>query len=330
MEISLYKTLFKIEKKIKKKPWRLFKNEKSEENSDEEENTVLGNIEEEIKILGEEFIKNNKNKGKLVIKNRKHPLKEFIDIRDVKEDKFKIYLIFSKDICNLSYIFENCKYLLSFSNLSEETYLDKIEVSNKNGSILNNKQDNERRSVCDNLYITKDFRESEISLNLEESDSIKFSLLSFRNNIIYLKNKFTNLRGMFLNCFSLTSLPDMSLWNTNDVKDMSQIFFNCKSLQYIPNISNWIINNVIDINRMFFNCFNLKLLPDISKWNTNNINNMLGLFYGCSSLKLLPDISKWNTDNVTDLAQIFSGCVSLLSLPNTAFHFSFKPLKSRL
>ena len=223
MEMSLHKMIYKIEKKIKRKPWRLFKNKKSEENPDDEEDKVIGNVEEKIKILDEEFIKNNINKGKLVIRNKKHSFKEFIDIKNVKEDELKIYLILSKDICNLSFIFKKCKYLLSFSNLSEDIYLDKIEVPQENGSMLRNFQDDEEHSLYNNLENQKDFSESEISLNLKETDSIKFSILSLKNDKIYLKNKFTNLRGMFFNCFLLTSLPDMSIWNTTNVKEMSQI-----------------------------------------------------------------------------------------------------------
>ena len=33
---------------------------------------------------------------------------------------------------------------------------------------------------------------------------------------------------MFLNCKSLSSLPDISKWNTENVLDMSYMFSNCK------------------------------------------------------------------------------------------------------
>ena len=34
-----------------------------------------------IRILGNDFVKNNKNKGKLIINNKKYKLKEFINIK---------------------------------------------------------------------------------------------------------------------------------------------------------------------------------------------------------------------------------------------------------
>ena len=36
------------------------------------------NQSDNIRLLGEDFVKNNKNKGKLIINNKKYKLKEFI------------------------------------------------------------------------------------------------------------------------------------------------------------------------------------------------------------------------------------------------------------
>ena len=47
-----------------------------------------------IRILGKDFVKNNKNKGKLIINNKKYKLKEFININEIKNDitKTKYYI----------------------------------------------------------------------------------------------------------------------------------------------------------------------------------------------------------------------------------------------
>ena len=37
-----------------------------------------------IKILGKDFVRNNKNKGKIVYNNKKFPLQETINISDLK------------------------------------------------------------------------------------------------------------------------------------------------------------------------------------------------------------------------------------------------------
>ena len=46
-----------------------------------------------IRILGEYFCRNNKNKGKLIINNKKYYLKEFIEIKNMKEERIKIKMI---------------------------------------------------------------------------------------------------------------------------------------------------------------------------------------------------------------------------------------------
>ena len=110
--------------------------------------------------------------------------------------------------------------------------------------------------------------------------------------ITYLKpcfEYFKFFKGIFYNCSSLISLPDISNWNTNNVIDMSYIFYNCSSLISLPDISKWNTNNVIDMSYIFYNCSSLESLPDISKWNTDKVKYMSYLFKNCYSLKFLPD-----------------------------------------
>jgi len=55
---------------------------------------------------------------------------------------------------------------------------------------------------------------------------------------------------------------------------MSGLFYNCSSLKSLPDISKWNMNNVKNIFSMFYKCSSLESLPDISKWNISNVNNM--------------------------------------------------------
>ena len=137
--------------------------------------------------------------------------------------------------------------------------------------------------------------------------------LSKRSN--KLKN-IVNLNGLFYNCSSLISLPDISKWNTIKVTDMNGLFYNCSSLISIPDISNWNTNNVIDMHGLFYKCSSLISIPDISKWNTNNVINMSEIFYYCSSLSSLPNISQWDTSKVEDISDIFDRCRSLSTFPD--------------
>ena len=53
---------------------------------------------------------------------------------------------------------------------------------------------------------------------------------------------------------------------------MYGMFSECNSLSSLPDISTWNTSNVIHMNWMFSGCNSLSSLPDISKWNTSNVN----------------------------------------------------------
>ena len=78
-------------------------------------------------ILGKVFVKNNKNKGKLIINNKKYNLSEFITTEDIKSDKIKIVLIVSKDLCKMDYMFYNCNSLLNLSIIDDKENYDDDE-----------------------------------------------------------------------------------------------------------------------------------------------------------------------------------------------------------
>ena len=104
----------------------------------------------ELLILGDEFVQNNHNKGNLIIKNKKfNLLKNKITITKIKKNQLKIKLILKDNIFNKSYMFSNCKSLLSIS-LNDEK-------DNKNLSLFLEKCDDnifvyeEKENIIDSL-----------------------------------------------------------------------------------------------------------------------------------------------------------------------------------
>ena len=99
------------------------------------------------------------------------------------------------------------------------------------------------------------------------------------------------MSGLFAECSSLKSLPDISKWNIKNVKYLGGAYLDISSLP-LTDIEFWnnINNNEMINGGIFAKCSSLESLPDISKWNTNNVTNMCGIFAKCSSLKSLPDI----------------------------------------
>ena len=61
-----------------------------------------------LRILGEDFVKNNKNKGRIIYKNKKYSLKGLFKSKDINSEKLKIKMILSKDCHNKSCMFKNC------------------------------------------------------------------------------------------------------------------------------------------------------------------------------------------------------------------------------
>ena len=66
-----------------------------------------------LRILGKEFANTNNNKGYLIIENNKLNLKDKILISNIKSEKIKIKMILKANLYNKSYMFKDCKNLLT-------------------------------------------------------------------------------------------------------------------------------------------------------------------------------------------------------------------------
>ena len=67
--------------------------------------------------------------------------------------------------------------------------------------------------------------------------------------------------GIFTNCSSLKSLPDISKWNTKNVINMREMFSFCNSLNSFPDISKWELNEELDYSSIFLGCKG-KIIPE--------------------------------------------------------------------
>ena len=168
-------------------------------------------------------------------------------------------------------------------DISEINIVYKINAFSIN--IFGNKFVENNKNICKMIIDNKEY---------EITD--KYDIPNFNNNSLNVKltgiNNVTDMSYMFNECYSLSSLSDISSWNTNNVTNMSYMFHRCSSLSSLSDMSKWNTNNVTNMSYMFFGCSSLSSLPDISKWNTINATDMSYMFIGCSSLSSLPDISK--------------------------------------
>jgi len=70
-----------------------------------------------IRIFGSDFVKNNKDKCKIIYENEIYDLTEYFNIKP-KNDNLRIILKGIRNITNMSYIFSKCSSLLSLPDIS--------------------------------------------------------------------------------------------------------------------------------------------------------------------------------------------------------------------
>ena len=100
-------------------------------------NIVYDIKQKEINIFGYEFVKNNKNKCKIILGNKEYKLAEICNITDYnnnsKNGKLYIKLKIIGNITNMSYMFYECK-LLSLPDFSK---LNTSNVTNMSSCFMN-------------------------------------------------------------------------------------------------------------------------------------------------------------------------------------------------
>jgi len=288
-----------------------------------EEEREMMEEDDKLRIFGQKFVKRNKNKIKIIYKNKEYDLKEYLEDIDDKYnnlDYIKLKLRFIHNIINISEMFKDSDKLLSISeNINKIIENQNIESNNR--TLISFSEEHKEISFINidtnHIYGDNGHKLSTISLikNKECLDNYN-SVLKNINKVMFATIIITNMSNAFSQCSSLISLPDLSKWNTTNVNEMRDIFHGCSSLIYLPNISKWDTSNVKNMSSIFSSCSSLISLPDISKWDTSNVSDMSYIFNDCSSLIYLPEISKWNISNVNNISGIFSKCSSLISLPD--------------
>jgi len=314
MKVDRYKMIYitktnkELEDKIKIDNVYIFK-----------ENIINENNGYNLRILGKDFVKNNKNKGKLIINNKKYKLKEFIG-GERKSYQIKINIILIRELSHLNHMFENCL------KLKEICFNNNILIINQDNEDFqeieeSNKYNTDYFKGYINIYTDENLKNDNTrpkSSRIEGNENGEYHDNSieiyFKDNLINNNYFYYDISRIFYNCVLLKSIPNISKMNYIKIISMNESFYNCSSLILLPDISEWNVDNVYDMNGLFYNCSSLSSMSDISKLNMNNVRNLSNMFTNCSSLISLPDISRWNISNCCDMSWIFSDCSYL-------FHF---------
>jgi len=299
----------------------------------------------EIKLFGENFVKNNKNNCILIINDIVLDICEYYKTKENKN--ITVRLIEINEIIDMSYMFYECSSLLSIVNFS------KWKTNNVNNT----------------SYM---FYGCSSIIDLSDISTL-------------ITDKVTDISYMFFGCISLKYLPDINKWNLKNVKNKEYILANINvktrekyynqlrkfmnneleliyqlkgnnnngyinlfgksfkknnknnCLLYINNklykcidkhyyniedsktydilIVKLIEKNIVtDMSCMFYGCKDLISISNFANWDTINVTNMKSMFYLCKNLKSLGNLSKLRVDNVTDFSFMFYGCYSLTNI----------------
>ena len=190
-----------------------------------------------LRLLGEEFYKDNKQNGFFIYKNKKHQLQEKFDVSNVKAKELKIIIIFYKMITDKSYMFKDCVSLLKLFQVKPQKKFVCPEIL-----FFNEKEDHSSLLYS---YSEKTLSDNPLNESFDEIDSFPDDSIIKKKQLIYsnistVLNIYKNIKvfpniqsfpkylaGMFYNCSSLISLPDISEWNTKNVTYMNLMFYNC-------------------------------------------------------------------------------------------------------
>ena len=108
----------------------MFNGDISEINIIYDTNKSIGKEEDEINIFGSNFVKNNKDKCKLIIDNIEYEITEKFKIKNYKNKTLNIKLKGNDKITDMSNMFEGCSSLISLPDISKWNTNNITDISN--------------------------------------------------------------------------------------------------------------------------------------------------------------------------------------------------------
>ena len=107
----------------------------------------------------------------------------------------------------------------------------------------------------------------------------------------------TSLNGFFENLTRLETITGLEYLNTEKVTNMRYMFYNCSSLTSLD-VTHFNTAKVTDMGNMFYNCSSLTTIYASSKFVTPQVSKSFNMFYNCKKLK--GEEVGWTRDKATD------------------------------
>lgn len=222
---------------------------------------------------------------------------------------------------NANSMFQNCYSLV---NLTLPSGLERISA---NSNMFNNCQSLETLPDLDFSGVNSSGAVFSGCVNLRSVGRIRVgSTLATTNNwflncynlryfggLVGNLTGITNLSGMFQNCFSLTSVPDITVVTFTTAANM---FSGCAALETAPNIIMSAGTNALTTTAsMFAACYSLTTVPDYNSWTWSTTGtSAASMFLDCRRLKAAPNIGS-NSSRIITRTSMFQNCYALTSVP---------------
>lgn len=156
----------------------------------------------------------------------------------------------------------------------------------------------------------------ELIINGKKSDLVHSYNLKYGKNIIKLiiKNKLTNLKGMFCGCKSLKNIEQLQYLDVKEVNNLSDIFDGCTFLSDINPLQYWDVSNCEVFSNMFSKCSSLINIIPIQNWDVSKAVSLAGMFSKCSALSNIKPLQNWNVLKCKNFSYMFDGCKILSNI----------------
>lgn len=132
------------------------------------------------------------------------------------------------------------------------------------------------------IYILSEERVFELSENAAWTFDKLYALESIENLHLLDTSKVINMRDMFCDCASLTSV-DLSNFDTKNVTNMIGMFARMYSLEYLDLLS-FDTQNLIEANQMFSEAKLLKAIYVSDRWQLPHLIDGVSMFGQCTNL----------------------------------------------
>ena len=272
------------------------------------------NINEEIKLVNVDWLKEKKNNNSLVLKLfKKENDYNFSSVDgtisiNIENKNGKDIISNADDVENFLFLNEKKWAFFEIKNEKEIKYLFCSDIESTFDE-----------NVGDYGMFQKIENIEEVKVVVCDSINVKRTSAMFAlcRNLVSLNLKNLNtqnvddMRNMFGSCNKLKNI--FLFENVTNVVNMAYLFHNCNSLETINGWNDWEMKNVCEVSNMFANCQNLKEIVGIEKWNAPNVCNMEKMFYNCKNLESL-NLSWVNVKNIDNWKKTFGGCQKLTNL----------------